>query len=93
MDPDIAAIAGLLGDSSRVRLIDALADGSARPAGELARVAGISPQTASTHLDRLLQGGLLAREVQGRHHYYRLRGAHVAQMLETLASVAPRLRS
>ncbi|HJU10643.1 MAG TPA: winged helix-turn-helix domain-containing protein, partial [Candidatus Binataceae bacterium] len=88
-DPDIAATAALIGDPSRAAILMALADGRALPAGELARYARISPQTASTHLDRLFKGNLISVAVQGRHHYYRLRDERVAQMIERLAAIAP----
>ena len=88
LDPDIASAAALIGDPSRATILGALADGRALPAGELARAAGISPQTASTHLDRLFKAHLLGVEVQGRHHYYRLRDARVAAALESLALIA-----
>jgi DNA-binding transcriptional ArsR family regulator len=88
LDPDIASAAALIGEPSRAAILSALADGRALPAGELARAAGISPQTASTHLDRLFKAHLLGVEVQGRHHYYRLRDARVAAALESLALIA-----
>jgi DNA-binding transcriptional ArsR family regulator len=69
-------------------MLSALFDGRALPAGELARIAGVSPQTASAHLDRLLAGNLVRLEAQGRHRYYRLSGFAVADLLESLASVA-----
>jgi DNA-binding transcriptional ArsR family regulator len=67
----------------------ALADGRAQPAGELAYAAGVTAQTASSHLAKLLAGGLLSVETEGRHRYYRLAGSHVALALENLASIAP----
>lgn len=73
-------------------ILMALADGRALPAGELARFAHVSPQTASSHLDKLFKGNLLAVEVQGRHHYYRLRDDRIAGLLETLAALAPEPR-
>lgn len=87
-DPDIAAVASLIGDPSRAALLSALANGRALPAGELARAAQISPQTASAHLDKLFRGNLITVEVQGRHHYYRLSHARVAELLESLSVVA-----
>jgi DNA-binding transcriptional ArsR family regulator len=71
-------------------------DGSERPAGELAELSGVSPQTASAHLARLLDGGLLAVTRHGRHRYYRLRDSEVAHAIETLsvaADFAPRTHS
>lgn len=70
-------------------MLQALADATARPASELARIASVSPQTASTHLARLVEGQLLAVQRQGRHRYYRLRDARVAELLEFVASFAP----
>jgi DNA-binding transcriptional ArsR family regulator len=64
-----------------------LIDGTTRPAGELAYGAGISAQSASGHLAKLVDGGLLEAEAQGRHLYYRIAGAEVAAMLESMASV------
>jgi DNA-binding transcriptional ArsR family regulator len=89
LDPDVARVAALIGDPSRAAILLALSDGRALPAGELARHASISPQTASAHLDKLFRAHLLAVEVQGRHHYYRLRNPQVAQVLESLSIVAP----
>ncbi|WP_191060979.1 ArsR/SmtB family transcription factor, partial [Geminicoccus harenae] len=64
--PDIARVAALLGDPGRANIVTALLDGSALTAGELARQAGVTAPTASAHLARLEQGGLLARQRQGR---------------------------
>ena len=71
-------------------ILTALADGRALPAGELATSAGLSPSAASTHLTKLLEGGLLALECQGRHRYYRLAGSGIADALESLALIAGR---
>lgn len=70
-------------------MLVALLDGRALPAGELAYAARVTAQTASSHLAKLLAGGLVACEIQGRHRYYRLAGAHVAQALEHLAAIRP----
>jgi DNA-binding transcriptional ArsR family regulator len=91
MDADVASVAALLADPARARMLDTLLAGQALPAGELARHAGVSPQTASAHLRRLLDGRLLAVEAQGRHRYYRLAGPVVAEALEALALIAPPL--
>lgn len=77
-----------MGDPARSNMLLAMLDGRALTAGELAAQAGITKQTASSHLARLLDGGLVTREVQGRHHYYRLSGADVAQALEALLGVS-----
>jgi DNA-binding transcriptional ArsR family regulator len=89
IDPNVARIATLIGDPSRAAILLALLDGRALPAGELARHASISPQTASAHLDKLFRAHLLSVEIQGRHHYYRLRSPQVAQLLESLSTVVP----
>lgn len=86
--PNIAAPAGLIGDPARAAILTALADGTARPAGELAEIAGVSRPAASAHLARLVDGGLLAVEQEGRHRYFCLAGAQVAAVLEELARLA-----
>ena len=78
-------VAALLGDPSRATMLDALMDGRARPAGELARRAGIAPSTASEHLARLVAGRLLVVEPSGRERRYRLASAEVADVLEALS--------
>jgi DNA-binding transcriptional ArsR family regulator len=90
-DADIAAVAELLADSSRARMLQALADGRALPASRLAAEAGIAASTSSGHLGRLVGAGMLAVEPHGRHRYYRLAGPHVAELLEAIARVAPPL--
>jgi DNA-binding transcriptional ArsR family regulator len=80
----LAELGSLLAEPARTAMLLALADGTARPAGELAQLAGIGAATASAHLRRLLDGGLLALHVQGRHRYYRLADERVAAMLESL---------
>lgn len=86
--PYLAEIAHLMGDPARANMLHALMDGRALTAKELAYIAGVAPQTASGHLARLMQGGLLAVAVQGRHRYYRLAGAEVATALEGLMVLA-----
>ena len=83
-----AEVASLAGDPARAGMLHALMDGRALTATELARVAGITPQTASGHLTRLTVGGLLAVEKQGRHRYHRLASPAVARMLESIMQVA-----
>ncbi len=83
----LAEVAALLGEPGRAGMVTALWDGSARPAGELARIAGVTPATASSHLSRLVAGGLLRVEPRGRHRYYRLASAQVALAVEALALV------
>ncbi|HTV24956.1 MAG TPA: metalloregulator ArsR/SmtB family transcription factor [Polyangiaceae bacterium] len=86
---DIAELCELLAEPTRVAMVLALMDGSTRPAGELARAAGVSAQTASSHLGKLLSGGVLSVEQQGRHRYYRVAHEGVAQAVEALGVVRP----
>ncbi|NRO97413.1 helix-turn-helix domain-containing protein [Paraburkholderia sp. NMBU_R16] len=86
--PGLSRIAALLADPGRAAMLWALMDGSARPAGELTLIAGLSPSAASGHLARLAEGGLLALEVRGRHRYYRIATREVAATVEALANVA-----
>jgi DNA-binding transcriptional ArsR family regulator len=87
--PSVAQAAALIAEPARAAMLMALVDGRALPAGELAYSAGVTPQTASAHLARLLDGGLIEVEKEGRHRYYRLAGAQVAQALEQLAAIRP----
>ncbi|MGA2964218.1 MAG: helix-turn-helix transcriptional regulator [Candidatus Korobacteraceae bacterium] len=89
MDESISSVAALMGDATRARMLLALLDGVALPAGELAMCANVAPQTASAHLSKLLEAKLLTLESQGRHRYYRLANAEVAAAMESLAAVAP----
>ncbi|HEY3599806.1 MAG TPA: helix-turn-helix transcriptional regulator [Paraburkholderia sp.] len=86
--PGLSRIAALLADPGRAAMLWALMDGSARPAGELTLIAGLSPSAASAHLARLTDGGLLALEVRGRHRYFRIASADIAASIEALANVA-----
>ena len=88
-DADLAAVGSLLAEPARARMLAALGDGRALPASALAAEAGVAPSTASGHLARLVEGGLLAGESRGRRRYFRLRGPEVAEALEALARVAP----
>ena len=83
-----AEIAALAGDPARAGMLHALMDGRALTASELARVAGIAPQTASGHLTRMTAAGLLSVEKQGRHRYHRLASPGVAHMMESIMQVA-----
>ena len=84
----LAGTAAAIGDPARASMLAALMDGRALTAAELARVAGIAPQTASGHLARLADAGLIAQEKQGRHRYHRLASAAVAEALEGLMALA-----
>jgi|SRR5688500_4419992 DNA-binding transcriptional ArsR family regulator len=86
-DPGVARLAQLLADPARARMLWALIDGTTRPAGELAYAARVSAQSASGHLARLVEGGLLRSEAQGRHRYFRIASAEVAGVIEGLASL------
>jgi DNA-binding transcriptional ArsR family regulator len=79
-----AQVAALAGDPARVAMLRALMDGRALTASELARVAGIAPQTANAHLARMTAAGFLFAQKQGRHRYYRLASPAVAQMIESI---------
>ena len=83
-------VASLVGDPARSNMLTALMTGRALTASELAHQAGITPQTASSHLSKLEAGGLIEQEKQGRHRYYRLTGPDVAGVLEGLAGLAAR---
>ena len=84
----IAEIASHLGEPPRAAMLAALMDGRALTATELACVAGITPQTASSHLARLTGARLLRVDRQGRHRYHRLATADVARMLEGVMQLA-----
>ena len=74
-DVNVVPAAALIAEPTRAAMITALLDDRPLAAGELARLAGVSPATASAHLARLLNGGLVTMIKQGRHHYYHLAGA------------------
>lgn len=88
-DPDLAVIAQLIGEPARAAMLLALLGGQALPAGELAARAGVSPQTASAHLARLADAGLVRAASSGRHRYYRLGSGEVGAVLESLMTIAP----
>ena len=84
----ISAIAALIGDVARANILSALMSGKALTASELAHHAGVSASTTSGHLARLVDGQLIAVERQGRHRYYRLTSAAVAEAIESLSNLA-----
>src|ERR1700679_3130661 len=88
--PDIAMVASLVGDPARANMLTALMNGRALTATEVSQEAGITPQTASSHLSKLEAGGLIEQEKQGRHRYYRLADPDVADVLEGLAALPAR---
>jgi len=88
-DVDLAHTAALIGDPGRARVLSALGDGRELAASVLAQEAGVAPSTASVHLAKLVDGGLVAAERRGRHRYFRLASPEVAHALEALARIAP----
>jgi DNA-binding transcriptional ArsR family regulator len=88
-DVDVAAVAALIGEPARAAVLMALADGRALAATTLAAEASVAPSTASEHLARLVDGGLVSVEAAGRHRYYRLARPEVAEAVEALARLAP----
>ena len=86
--PDLSRIGNLVGDPARANMLTALMDGGSLTASELALEAGVTAQTASSHLGKLMEGGLLSLSTQGRHRYYALSGPQVAAMLEAIMGVA-----
>jgi DNA-binding transcriptional ArsR family regulator len=86
--PNITGIAAMIGDHARTDMLTALAAGHALTATELAEIAGVSKQTASSHLAKLLDTQLVAVESQGRHRYFRLAHHDVGELLESLMGVA-----
>ncbi len=88
-ETNIAAVATLLADPTRAGFLIALSDGRALPAGELARRGGVTPSTASAHLTKLVEQGLLSAENCGRHRYFRLATPALVRALEALAVIAP----
>lgn len=88
--PNIVRIAALIGDNARAEVLSALMSGGALTATELANVAGVTKQTISFHLAKLLDAGLLKVDRQGRHRYFRLAGPEIAQVLESLMGMALR---
>ena len=91
--PDIARIAVLIGDPARANILTALAGGTALSASELASEAGVTKQTASAHLAKLVEAELLDVEQQGRHRYFRLSGDDIGELLESLMGVAATRKS
>ncbi|WP_029064522.1 winged helix-turn-helix domain-containing protein [Labrenzia sp. DG1229] len=88
--PDITRIGALIGDPARANILSALMSGKALTATELAAEAGITGQTASSHLKKLQEGGLLVQAKQGRHRYFTLSGPDVGTTLEALMGLAAR---
>jgi DNA-binding transcriptional ArsR family regulator len=89
MDADFSRVAKALASPARSAMVDALFDGRAMTATELARIAGVGPSTASEHLSELVGGGLPRVAAEGRHRYFALAGPDVAEALEALSRICP----
>jgi DNA-binding transcriptional ArsR family regulator len=85
----IVRIAGLIGEAGRIQMLTTLLDGNGHSASELALAAAVSPQTASSHLAKLLSGGLVVSERNGRQRLFRLKNHDVAVAIESLGALAP----
>lgn len=88
MEPNIAYLANLIGDQARSKMLIALMGGKALTATELSVEADITPQTASSHLQKLVEGELLIVRKQGRHKYFQLKNAKIADLLEQLLNIS-----
>lgn len=91
-DVNVAAVAMLLAEPTRTSMLLALSDGRSFTAGELARQAKVAPSTASEHLTRLVDSGLIAVEKQGRHRFYRLGDPMIIEIIESMSLLAPRMK-
>ncbi|WP_243296659.1 ArsR/SmtB family transcription factor [Bacillus litorisediminis] len=89
INPNVAEIAALLGETSRATILMSLMDGRFHTASELAYIAAITPQTASFHLAKLAEGRLVNVEKHGRHRYYQIANGEVARILESLLAISP----
>jgi DNA-binding transcriptional ArsR family regulator len=89
-DTDLAVVGGLLAEPARAKVLLALADGRSLAASVLAAEAGVAASTASHHLARLVDAGLITAAARGRHRYFTLAGPQVAELIEAVARVAPR---
>src|SRR5476651_2599533 len=83
-DSALSQVAGAIAEPARTKMLCALMDGHARTSTEMAVIAEVSASTASAHLARLKEDGLVKLHTQGRHRYYSLAGPHVAQVIEAL---------
>lgn len=89
INPNVAEVAFLLGETSRATILTSLLDGRFHTASELAFMAAITPQTASFHLSKLVEGNLVKVEKHGRHRYYQLANGQVAGILESFLTISP----
>jgi DNA-binding transcriptional ArsR family regulator len=90
VEPRFARIAAAIGDPTRARMLSVLLGGVSLPAGEIAQAAGVNPSTASGHLAKLVDEGLVAVDARGRHRYFRVSDGDVAHALEALSLIAER---
>ncbi|MGG1572220.1 ArsR/SmtB family transcription factor [Fictibacillus sp. NRS-1165] len=86
---NVAEIASIVSESSRAAMLTVLMDGRFHTASELAFMAGIKPQTASFHLSKMQEAGLIVQEKQGRHRYYGIQNEEVAKVMESFLFIAP----
>jgi len=89
--PDIARLGALIGDPARANILTALMSGKALTASELALEAGVTAQTASSHLAKLMDAGLLQQRKQGRHRYFQLRDDEIGNALASIMGLAAKL--
>lgn len=89
INPNMAEIGSLLGETSRATMLASMMDGRFHTASELAYMAAIKPQTTSFHLAKLVEGKLVRVEKQGRHRYFQLAGEEIAQLLESFLAISP----
>ncbi len=89
INPNVAVVASLLGETSRSTMLSSLMDGRFHTASELAFMSAITPQTASFHLSKLVEGNLINVEKHGRHRYYQLANKEVAHLIETFLAISP----
>ncbi|KRP62143.1 ArsR/SmtB family transcription factor [Pseudomonas orientalis] len=87
-DTAISRVAGAIAEPARTRMLCSLMDGHARTSTEMAVIADVSASTASAHLARLKEDGLIKLHTQGRHRYFSLADAHVAQAIEALMVIS-----
>ena len=92
-EPRFAKVAAMIGDPTRARMLSALMGGQYLAAGELAAAAGVTAQTASAHVAKLVEADLVVARAQGRHRYFRLADADIGHALEALSLVAERSAS
>ncbi|MEO1291626.1 MAG: winged helix-turn-helix domain-containing protein [Pseudomonadota bacterium] len=89
MEPRIDILGNALAHGARAQMVCAMMDGRSWTARELAEIAGVTPQTATHHLGRLIESGIVSRVAAGRHAYHRITSAEMAEALETIAGMAP----